>query len=153
MDRIIEIGPDTVRVEAGCNILALNTALRAKGRELPIFPSTQDIATIGGFIAGGSAGIGTVSHGMLRDPGNIIEIRALSVEETPRELSFRATRSNLIHHAMGHQRRDHRDSRCAPTRPKTGSAVLRPFTPTPPATVPLSNWRSRQQSGESFARR
>lgn len=101
MDRIIEIGPDTVRVAAGCNILALNTALRAAGRELPIFPSTQDIATIGGFIAGGSAGIGTVSHGMLRDLGNVIEIRALSVEETPREHVFSGDAINLIHHAWG----------------------------------------------------
>ncbi len=71
MNRILEIGPDFVRVEAGCNILALNTALKEKGRELPVFPSTQDIATIGGFVSGGSAGIGTVSHGMLRDAGNI----------------------------------------------------------------------------------
>lgn len=101
MGAILEIGPDFVRVEAGCNILALNTALKAQGRELPVFPSTQDIATIGGFIAGGSAGIGTVSHGMLRDAGNILEIRALSVEETPREEVFTGEAINLIHHAWG----------------------------------------------------
>jgi FAD/FMN-containing dehydrogenase len=101
MNRIIEIGAETVRVEAGCNILALNTALRAQGCELPVFPSTQDIATIGGFIAGGSAGIGTVSNGMLRDLGNIIEIRALSVEEAPREHVFSGEAVNMIHHAWG----------------------------------------------------
>ena len=101
MGAILEIGPDFVRVEAGCNILALNSALKARGRELPVFPSTQDIATIGGFIAGGSAGIGTVSHGMLRDAGNILEIRALSVEETPRERLFTGDAINLIHHAWG----------------------------------------------------
>lgn len=101
MNRILEIGPDWVRVEAGCNILALNTALREKGRELPVFPSTQDIATIGGFISGGSAGIGTVSHGMLRDAGNILEIRALSAEETPREHVFTGDQINMIHHAWG----------------------------------------------------
>lgn len=101
MNRIIEIGPDRVRVEAGCNILALNTALREKGRELPVFPSTQDIATIGGFISGGSAGIGTVSHGMLRDAGNILEIRALSAEESPREHVFTGDAINMIHHAWG----------------------------------------------------
>lgn len=101
MNRIIEMGPDWVRVEAGCNILALNTVLRETGRELPVFPSTQDIATIGGFISGGSAGIGTVSHGMLRDAGNILEIRALSAEETPREVVFTGDRINMIHHAWG----------------------------------------------------
>lgn len=101
MDRVLEIGAETVRVEAGCNILTLNEALKARGRELPVFPSTQDIATIGGFIAGGSAGIGTVSHGMLRDAGNILEIRALSVEEAPREQVFAGADINLIHHAWG----------------------------------------------------
>lgn len=101
MNRILEIGPDFVRVETGCNILQLNEALKKHGRELPIFPSTQDLATIGGFIAGGSAGIGTVSHGMLRDPGNILEIRALSAEATPRESVFTGDRINLIHHAWG----------------------------------------------------
>lgn len=101
MNRILEIGPDRVRVEAGCNILALNTALKEKGRELPVFPSTQDIATIGGFISGGSAGIGTVSHGMLRDAGNVLEIKALSAEETPREHIFTGDGINMIHHAWG----------------------------------------------------
>jgi FAD/FMN-containing dehydrogenase len=101
MGRILEIGPEFVRVEAGCNILTLNDALKAKGRELPIFPSTEGIATIGGFIAGGSAGIGTVSHGMLRDAGNILEIRTLSAEETPRETVFAGDRINMIHHAWG----------------------------------------------------
>lgn len=101
MGKILEIGPDFVRVEAGCNILALNTALKEKGRELPVFPSTQDIATIGGFISGGSAGIGTVSHGMLRDAGNVLEIKALSAEETPREHVFTGDQINMIHHAWG----------------------------------------------------
>lgn len=101
MGEILEIGPDFVRVQAGCNILALNTALKARGRELPVFPSTQDIATIGGFISGGSAGIGTVSHGMLRDAGNVLEIRALSAEETPREVVFTGEQINMIHHAWG----------------------------------------------------
>jgi hypothetical protein len=101
MNRILDIGPDFVRVEAGCNILALNNALKETGRELPVFPSTQDIATIGGFISGGSAGIGTVSHGMLRDAGNVLEIRALSAEETPCEHVFRDDDINMIHHAWG----------------------------------------------------
>jgi hypothetical protein len=101
MGEVLEIGPDFVRVQAGCNILKLNEALKAKGRELPVFPSTQDIATIGGFISGGSAGIGTVSHGMLRDAGNVLEIRALSAEEAPREVVFSGDQINMIHHAWG----------------------------------------------------
>ena len=56
LDRIFEIGEDFVRVEAGCNLHRLNEALRAEGKELPIFSSTARIATVGGFIGGGSGG-------------------------------------------------------------------------------------------------
>ncbi|MBU6334099.1 MAG: FAD-binding oxidoreductase [Chloroflexi bacterium] len=101
LDQVAEIGPGMVRVAAGCKIGALNAALRATGAELPIFPSTQDMATIGGFIAGGSAGIGSLRHGMLRDPGNIIALTALSVETTPRRHTFRGAATELLHHAWG----------------------------------------------------
>ena len=83
MGEILEIGTDFVRVEAGCNVHRLNEALRVEGRELPMFSSTQRIATIDGFIAGGSSGIGSIEHGMLRDPGNILRIAALSLEAEP----------------------------------------------------------------------
>lgn len=101
MNRILEIGEDFVRVEAGCKIGVLNAALRQEGRELPIFPSTMELATIGGFIAGGSAGIGSIAHGMLRDPGNIVSITVLSMEARPRECVFEGDDVNVVHHAWG----------------------------------------------------
>jgi hypothetical protein len=101
MDDILEIGTDFFRVQAGCNILKLNEALKTKGRELPVFPSTQDIATIGSFNSGGPAGTGSVSHGMLRDAGNILEISPLSAEQTPRVTVFTGDRINMIHHPGG----------------------------------------------------
>ena len=101
LDQILEIGEDFVRVEAGCNMHRLNEALRAKGAELPIFSSTQRIATIGGFIGGGSGGIGSIEHGMLRDYGNIIRITALSLETEPVYHEFTGDDVNLLHHAWG----------------------------------------------------
>ena len=101
LDQIFEIGEDFVRVEAGCNMHSLNEALRAEGKELPIFSSTQRIATIGGFIGGGSGGIGSIEHGMLRDRGNIIQITALSLEAEPVRHEFTGDDVNLLHHAWG----------------------------------------------------
>ena len=101
MNRILEIGDSHVTTQAGANIQAVNAALHAQGQELAIFPSTQDIATIGGFVAGGSSGIGSVAQGMLRDPGNILSLRAMSVTDDPQERLFKGDDVNQIHHAWG----------------------------------------------------
>lgn len=101
LNRILEIGEDFVRAEAGCNIHKVNQALRENGRELPIFPSTERMATIGGFIGGGSSGIGSIEHGALRDKGNIAELTVLSLEASPCRHRFSGREVNDIHHAWG----------------------------------------------------
>ena len=88
LNRILEIGDGFVRAEAGALMADVNAALMAQGWEMAMFPSTQDIATIGGFVAGGSAGIGSIANGVLREPGNILQLKALSVEENPQEYVF-----------------------------------------------------------------
>lgn len=101
MNRILEIGEGYVRAEAGALMADVNAALIEQGWEMAMFPSTQDIATIGGFVAGGSAGIGSIANGALREKGNIIQLKALSLEAEPQEHAFDAEAALQIHHAWG----------------------------------------------------
>lgn len=101
MARILEIGEGFVRVEAGALMADINAALIPEGWEMAMFPSTQDIATIGGFVAGGSAGIGSVANGPLRETGNILRLKALSMEAAPVEHVFDGEEALRIHHAWG----------------------------------------------------
>ena len=101
LNRIVEIGPDFVRAEAGALMADINAALAETGREMCMFPSTQEIATIGGFVAGGSSGIGSIANGVLRDPGNIVALRAMDVTADPREHLFEGPDVLHVHHAWG----------------------------------------------------
>jgi hypothetical protein len=66
-----------------------------------MMPSTFATATIGGFVAGGSGGIGSVRWGALRDLGNIIRLRVVTMEAEPRVLDFRGDELPRVSHAYG----------------------------------------------------
>lgn len=85
LDRVLEFGEDYVRVQAGARLGALEKKLRERGQELRIYPSTFMKATVGGFVCGGSGGIGSITWGNLWD-GNVLEAVAYTMEETPRRL-------------------------------------------------------------------
>lgn len=101
VSRILEVGTGFVRAEAGATLLALNNALAPTGQELAVFPSTQETATLGGFIGGGSGGIGSLAEGMLRDNGNLIALVAHTVEHRPRRVVLAGAETLAIHHAWG----------------------------------------------------
>ena len=106
LDRVIDIQPGKVTCEAGIWIADLERAVRANpvvpgGQEILMFPSTRDMATIGGFIAGGYAGAGSVRNGILKDAGNVSMVRVVTLEETPRVIELLDTDIQKVHHAYG----------------------------------------------------
>ena len=54
--------------------------LRPNNWEFRMHPSTMSTATIGGFICGGSGGVGSINYGVLKDPGNIHSLRIVTME-------------------------------------------------------------------------
>ena len=93
--------PGQVRVGAGARMHELDAALKPIGFELRMHPSTKRMATIGGFVAGGSGGVGSVAWGVLRDPGNVIAARIVTMEEEPRVLELRGREVQAINHGYG----------------------------------------------------
>jgi FAD/FMN-containing dehydrogenase len=101
IDRIIAIEPGKVRVEGGARISRLDDAVRETGQELLMYPSTRRIATIGGFFSGGSGGIGSLRHGMLRDDGNVYSVKVLTVEPEPKIIDLTGRDIHKVQHAYG----------------------------------------------------
>jgi FAD/FMN-containing dehydrogenase len=101
LERIEWIKPGVVRVGAGAKMNAIDAVAQAQGWELRLHPSTKRMATIGGFVAGGSGGIGSVTYGGLREPGNILAARIVTVEEQPRVIELRGDAAQKVNRAYG----------------------------------------------------
>ncbi|MGA2287010.1 FAD-binding oxidoreductase [Bradyrhizobium sp.] len=93
--------PGLLRVGAGAKMSSIDGELQPSGWELRMHPSTKRTATIGGFVAGGSGGIGSVNFGGLREPGNILAARIVTVEEAPRLIELRGDAAQKINRAYG----------------------------------------------------
>ena len=99
--RDIDSFSGVVTVEPGCLLRDLNKQLQISKRQLRLLPSTWRSASIGGFIAGGSGGIGSVRWGFLRDPGHLLGLEVVTVEDSPRKLILNSTESEALNHAYG----------------------------------------------------
>jgi FAD/FMN-containing dehydrogenase len=93
--------PGQIRVGAGAKMNVMDAELQPSGWELRMHPSTKRTATIGGFVAGGSGGIGSVNYGGLREPGNILAARIVTIEEEPRIIELRGDAAQKVNRAYG----------------------------------------------------
>ena len=101
MCRVLDIREGSIRVEAGARMHDIDLAARETGQALRMWPSTWHVASIGGFIAGGFGGIGSFRHGILRDPGNLLRARVMTVEREPRVIELQGDEIQQVHHAYG----------------------------------------------------
>ncbi len=101
MQQIKWIKPGMACVEPGVKLAALDKQARESGWEMRMAPSTYRKATIGGFIGGGSGGIGSVTYGQLRDRGNLLALRVVTMEDEPRVIQLRGDEVYQVAHAWG----------------------------------------------------
>ncbi len=98
--QIAEIGDRRARVQAGVRLGTLERKARPRGQELRIYPSTYVAATVGGFVAGGNAGIGSVTWGTHWD-GNVLGVTAMTMEDPPRRVELEGDALHTIIHSYG----------------------------------------------------
>ncbi len=101
LDRTLFLKPGVGRFEAGANLVAIDAQARKIGWELRMHPSTKRQSALGGFVAGGAAGVGSAMLGQLRDWGSIPAVRVATCENVPRVFDFRGRDVAAATHAYG----------------------------------------------------
>ena len=102
MDQIEAITSDGIAIcQPGVRLGALESTARDSSWELRCYPSTVVKATVGGFLGGGSGGIGSVTHGGLRDFNTVRAFEAVTMEPEPRVLLHEGEGVHEILHAWG----------------------------------------------------
>jgi FAD/FMN-containing dehydrogenase len=69
--------------------------------EMRCMPSTYRSATLGGLFGGGFGGIGSINYGPLGAPGNVLGIKAITIEEEPQMVELRGPEAMRMHHLWG----------------------------------------------------
>ena len=101
MMRVLDLQPGRVTVQGGARMYDIEMAARETGQALRMWPSTWRVGTIAGFIAGGFGGIGSIGNGVLRDSGNLLSCRIVTVEREPQVIELHGDEIQQVHHAYG----------------------------------------------------
>jgi len=101
MNKIRSIQRGRVVCEPGALLADIDKTAEESGQELRMFPSTHATASIAGFVAGGSGGVGSITWGGLRDFGNVLRLRIMTMEAEPRALELTGEDLHKAVHAYG----------------------------------------------------
>ncbi|MDB5953805.1 FAD-binding oxidoreductase [Ramlibacter sp.] len=90
------------RAQAGMRLADFENETRtACAIELRCMPSTYRSATLGGLFGGGFGGVGSINYGPLAARGNILGVKAITIEEQPRIIELRGADALAMHHLWG----------------------------------------------------
>jgi len=95
------VRPGVARAQAGIRLGELEKQTKPTGQELRCVPSTYRSATLGGLFGGGFGGVGSINYGPLGAPGNVIGIRAMTIEAEPQVVELRGADAMRMHHLWG----------------------------------------------------
>jgi FAD/FMN-containing dehydrogenase len=101
LDKPLWIDKGRGRFEAGVKLVDADVLAQKQGWELRMFPSTRRQATVGGYVSGGAAGVGSIRYGQLRDAGSVLALKVVTCEETPRVIELRGADIGKALHAYG----------------------------------------------------
>jgi FAD/FMN-containing dehydrogenase len=101
LNRVVSLEDEAIEVEAGAVWEDVEVAARRAGRELRIMPTTYHVATVGGFLAGGSGGLGAVTYGRTWDNHNFAAVDLLTAEDPPRTIRLEDDDLRFVLHTYG----------------------------------------------------
>lgn len=100
LNEVVELGKGYAIVQAGVRLASLEKLARLQVQELRIYPSTYVTATVGGFVCGGSGGIGSITWGNLWDD-NVLEAKVFTLEQQPKLLTVSGEELAQYIHSYG----------------------------------------------------
>jgi FAD/FMN-containing dehydrogenase len=101
MNAPLSLSDGVLEAEAGAKLIDLDLWARERGHELRLWPSTKRSATIGGFVAGGGAGVGGLAHGTMRERGNLNGVRVATMQDPPAILDIEGDAANPVNRTYG----------------------------------------------------
>lgn len=95
------VQPGVARAQSGIRLGELEKHTKLSGQELRCIPSTYRSATLGGLFGGGFGGVGSINYGPLGAPGNVLGLRAMTIEAKPQVIELRGAEAMRMHHLWG----------------------------------------------------
>lgn len=97
---VLEVADGRIVALPGTIVRELVRAAAPSGQELAVMPSTFRVATVAGFVSGGSGGPGAALNGDLW-AGNVLAVELVTVEEEPRTIRLEGDEVPSVLHMYG----------------------------------------------------